>query len=69
MWMTITGLATAIHSATGTRPPSRRVSSGSAQISSSRPGSSASRMRITPRMMLLPVAQATPLARRMNSGP
>ena len=69
MWMTIIGLATATHSATATRPPSRRVSSGSAQTSSTRPSTSVSRMSSTPAMMLPPDAQATVLASRMNSGP
>ena len=57
MWMTIIGLATATHSASGTRPPRRRVSSGSAQTSSASPGSSASRISTTPRMMLSPTSR------------
>ncbi|OLS99931.1 hypothetical protein BJF90_37165 [Pseudonocardia sp. CNS-004] len=69
MWITITGLATATQSATGTRPPRRRVSSGSAHTNSSRPGSSASRISTTPRMIVSPVSQATVFAIRMNSGP
>ena len=69
MLITIMGFATATHSATGTRPPRRRVSSGSAQMSSARPGSRASRMSSTPAMMLLPTSQATALAMMMNSGP
>ena len=69
MWITMTGFATAIHNATGTRPPSRRVSSGSAHTSRARPGSSAIRIRTTPRMMLSPASQATDWAIRMNSGP
>ena len=69
MWMIIMGLATATHSATGTRPPSRRVSSGSAHTSSTRPTTSVNRMSSTPAMMFEPAAQATVLASRMNSGP
>ena len=63
------GLATATHSATGTRPPSRRVSSGSAQTSSRRPGSRARRISRTAAIMFSPTAAATALAIRMNSGP
>ncbi len=69
MWMIIIGLATTTHSATGTRPPRRRVSSGSAHTSSSRPSTSVRRMSRTPAMMFVPTVHATVFASRMNSGP
>ncbi len=69
MWITIIGLATATQNATGTRPPSRRVSSGRAQTSRASPGSRASRISTTPTTMWSPASQATDLAIRMNSGP